>query len=164
MEAFLHRVARTYLERERDSLHRYCFVFPNKRSGMFFLSHLKEMTDDILMLPGVMTISDLVSTLSESVEAGRLELLFILYNEYIRIVRDHYSDVTSGTTTPLPEDFDRFLYWGDMLLADFNDVDKYMVDPAKLFKNVRDFKELNSNYLTAEQREIIKRYWGEDAF
>lgn len=115
------------------------------------------------MLPAVTTISDLVGSLSDCVEAGRLELLFILYNEYIRIVQARQDHSETGTRFPLPEDFDKFLYWGDMLLSDFNDVDKYMVDPTQLFKNVRDFKELSSNYITTEQYEVIKRYWGDDA-
>ncbi|MDE7407463.1 MAG: hypothetical protein K2M76_03490, partial [Muribaculaceae bacterium] len=66
--------------------------------------------------------------------------------------------------SPLPIDFDRFLFWGDMLLADFNDVDMYLADAAQLFKNVKNYKEIGSNYLTPEQMDIIRRYWGEDAF
>lgn len=162
MEAFLHRVARTYIQQEKDNLSRCCFVFPNKRSGTFFLSYLKDIADDIFMLPGVVTISDLVNSLSGSVEAGRLELLFILYNEYVKVIEAHNEEHDSHM--PLPGDFDKFMYWGDVLLSDFNDVDKYLVNPAQLFKNVKDFKELNSNYLTLEQKEIIKRYWGNDAF
>lgn len=48
-----------------------------------------------------------------------------------------------------------------MLLNDFNDVDLYLVDPHKLFVNLKRFREVSSNYLTEEQIEIINRYWGE---
>lgn len=160
MEAFLHRVARAYIGHERDNLYRYCFVFPNKRSGTFFLRYLKEQSGGVVMLPGVMTITDLVHDLGDGVEAGRFELLFLLYDVYRRILSERQSDGGCDNDFPLPDEFDKFMYWGDMLLSDFNDVDKYLVDPKELFKNVRDLKELSSNYLTDEQLSIIRRYWG----
>ncbi|MDE5745162.1 MAG: hypothetical protein K2H84_05810, partial [Paramuribaculum sp.] len=81
--------------------------------------------------------------------AGRLEQLFILFDEYRKLAKD----IT---------DFDRFIFWGDMLISDFNDVDRYLVDPDALFVNVHRFKEISSSYLTDEQKDIIKRYWGEE--
>ncbi|MDE6652266.1 MAG: PD-(D/E)XK nuclease family protein, partial [Paramuribaculum sp.] len=78
-----------------------------------------------------------------------MEQLFILFDEYRKLSKDI-------------ADFDRFIFWGDMLISDFNDVDRYLVDPDALFVNVHRFKEISSTYLTDEQREIIKRYWGEE--
>ena len=60
-------------------------------------------------------------------------------------------------------DFDRFMFWGEILLADFADVDRYMVNSAELFSNIEELREINSTYLTDAQRDIIRRYWGEDA-
>jgi hypothetical protein len=51
-----------------------------------------------------------------------------------------------------------------MLLSDFNDIDRYMVNPAEVFKNVKDYKEIQSFYLTEQQLEIIKSYWGDDPY
>ena len=48
-----------------------------------------------------------------------------------------------------------------MILSDFNDVDQYLVEPSKLFVNLRRYREVSANYLTDEQREILSRYWGE---
>lgn len=47
-----------------------------------------------------------------------------------------------------------------MLLGDFDDVDKYMVDARQLFTNIHDLKEIDEFYLTEEQIEIVKRFWG----
>lgn len=58
------------------------------------------------------------------------------------------------------ETFDNFVFWGDMLLGDFDDVDKYMVDARQLFTNIHDLKEIDEFYLTEEQIEIVKRFWG----
>jgi len=44
------------------------------------------------------------------------------------------------------ESFDEFYYWGDMLLNDFDDIDKYLADPSKLFRNVSDLKEIDQQF------------------
>lgn len=149
MEPFLSRVAQTYLAQEKDGMIDCCFVFPNKRSGMFFTKYLTENCAGTFLLPKISTISEFVGEFSPWVEASRFEQLFILYNEY----KSLSSDIS---------EFDQFQFWGDMLLNDFNDVDKYMIDARQLFMNVKHLKEINSNYLTPEQIDIINRYWGEN--
>ncbi len=150
MTPFLRQVASVYINRESDALLNYCFVFPNKRSGAFFRHYLSlEANGRTFIMPEIATIADVTRHFSALTEAPRLDQLFILYNEYRTL---------SGDDTA---DFDQFLFWGDMLLNDFNDVDLYLVDPHKLFVNLKRFREVSSNYLTDEQIEIINRYWGE---
>lgn len=147
---FLKQVAQAYINEERENLIDYCFVFPNKRSATFFGSFLSELSPGEIIEPATTTISDFVASLSPYVEANRYEQLFTLYNEYVSL-----PDVDI--------DFDRFLFWGEMLIIDFNDVDRYLVDPEKLFVNVKKLREISSNYLTPEQIEIIEQFWGEQS-
>ncbi|MDE6306887.1 MAG: PD-(D/E)XK nuclease family protein, partial [Muribaculaceae bacterium] len=149
MESFLERIAVTYLREEHDRMVDYCFVFPNKRSGTFFKYTLEHKTGSTLLLPHITTITELVYDLTDGVEASRMEQLFLLYNIYKGISREI-------------GDFDKFQFWGEMLLNDFNDVDRYMVDASQLFSNVQRLKEIGANYLTDEQIEIIRRFWGEE--
>ena len=149
MEPFLRQVARVYLGHEAAGMMDYCFVFPNKRSGVFFRHHLISLAQGKpLILPAIATIGDVTAELSTLSEASRLDQLFTLYNEYRTISNDI-------------ADFDRFLFWGEMILSDFNDVDRDLVDPEKLFVNLRRYREVSANYLTDEQKEILSRYWGE---
>jgi hypothetical protein len=48
-----------------------------------------------------------------------------------------------------------------MLLNDFDDVDKYMVNAPLLFTNVKDIKNIDQQFggLTEDQVEIVKRFW-----
>lgn len=149
MKPFLKQVAEVYCVNERDNLLDYCFVFPNKRSSVFFARYLEQaMAGHQFIMPQLISMSDFVASFSDKVEATRYQQLFTLYNCYDRL---------SGDIA----DFDRFHFWGEMLLSDFNDVDSYMVDAGQLFVNVSRLKEINSNYFTPEQLDIIKRYWGE---
>ena len=80
--------------------------------------------------------------------ADRVSMLFTLYGIYAHL----------GKTD---ESFDEFLYWGEMLLNDFNDVDKYLVDAGSLFRNVTDLKELEEgfDFLSEEQIAAIRAFW-----
>ncbi len=154
MEPFLSQVARIYVENEKQNLIDYCFVFPNKRSGVFFVDYMSKLVDEAVVLPRVTTISDFIGEFSTGTDATRLELMFIMYDEYKRILREKSA---GGHIV----DFDRFQFWAEMLLNDFNDVDKYLVDAKQLFINIHKLKEINSNFLTDEQIEVINHYFGE---
>lgn len=146
-EPFLKRVAEAYMTNEPGHISRMCFVFPNKRSSAFFSHYLRQFMKAPALMPEMLTISELIGELAPCAEASRLDMLFTLYTEYRKLAKAE--DVG----------FDRFIYWGDMLIRDFDDVDRYLVDPAALFVNVKRFREIRSNYLTPRQLEIISRYW-----
>lgn len=154
MQPFLSQIAQIYTQHEGENMIDYCFVFPNKRSGLFFSKYLTEFNDAVALQPAITTISDFVLDFSDGVEASRLEQLFILYTLYLKIIR--HRDLDNEIV-----EFDRFQYWGDVILGDFNDVDRYMADPSQLFKNIKDLKEISSSFLTEEQIEVIKEYWEE---
>ena len=151
MKAFLQQVAEAYIQYERQALPDYCFVFPNKRSATFFTHYIQQglqMSGGGVM-PQITNITDFVGSFSELTEANRYDQLFTLFDEYRKL-------------PDVDVDFDRFAFWGEMLLADFNDVDRYLVDADALFVNIKRLREISANYLTPEQREVIRRYWGED--
>ena len=62
--------------------------------------------------------------------------------------------------TGINESLDHFYGWGQLLLADFDDLDKNMAPADKVFANLRDIHELDDvSYLTDEQREMIRRFF-----
>lgn len=147
---FLRLVAKAFIENEAVNLRDYCFVFPNRRSGVFFAKELEELSCGVpVILPEITSISQFVTELTGSVEITKIEALLLLYQEYSKIMGDR------------AESFDKFSYWGDTILNDFNDTDKYLVDPRQLFRNIKDLKEIQANYLTQDQLEAIKKYFGE---
>ncbi len=154
MQTFLSQVAKIYVKNEDDRLSDFTFVFPNKRSGVFFANYMAEAIENNIVMPQIITISDFIGLYSTGIEASRMELIFILYDEYRKIVYER-----SPQSTII--EFDRFQFWAEMLLNDFGDVDKYLVDAKQLFKNIKNLKEINSNFLTEEQINVIRQYWGD---
>lgn len=153
--SFLEAIASAYVDRFND-LSDFCFVFPNKRAGRFFLQAVSNAYGERTALsPRVTSIADFAEDLSGRIVASRVDLIFRLYNVYLKL--------RGKTASAEPEgilDFDAFRGLGEILLADFNEVDQYYVDPEVIFKNVSDFKQIASNFLSEEQLEILEKYFG----
>ncbi len=155
-ENFLDSVARAYVENFGD-LTDFCFVFPNKRAGTFFLRSLsRQLGSRVSMAPEVLSIADFVENLSGREVASRIDLLFRLFNIY----RSNKSLVPGKVQEDALLEFDAFRGWGEILLSDFSEVDQYNVDPDALFGNVSDYREIASNFLTEDQIDILERYFG----
>ena len=153
---FLGAVASAYVSRY-DDMSDICFVFPNKRSGYFFLKNLTESLGNRVMLaPEITDISRFASRLTGLEEASRIDLLFRLYRVYCSII-GRKENLNSKDRLL---DFDRFASWGEVLTGDFSEVEQYCVDASKIFENVRDYRNISSNFLTEKQLEIIERYFG----
>ena len=154
--SFLEGVARAYLSRYEE-MSDICFVFPNKRSRAFFLKYLSDnMGQKVMLAPEVLDISEFMGRIAGLEVASRIDLLFRLYNVYCHLSG---SSAKLDTETGLLN-FDRFASWGEVILGDLNEVEQYCADAVKLFDNVRDYRNLASNFLTEEQCEIIERYFG----
>lgn len=147
MKGFLESVAEGYHSRYSTDLSRLVFVMPNKRSGSFLLRDLSRLCTSPLVGPRVITISDLVAEISALVPASRLAALFLLFDCYRKMKGDDAAD------------FEEFMSWGEAVMSDFNEIDMQMVDADEIFKNLKDFKDIRTDYLTEEQRRVIERYF-----
>jgi hypothetical protein len=148
MEYFLQRIAKSLYSEFGDQIEEHCIVFPNRRAGLFFMKYLATELKKPVWSPSVMTINDLFRAFSKLQLAENEILLFELYRVYRSLKKN-------------AESFDEFYYWGDMLLNDFDDTDKYLVDASKLFRNVSDLKKIDQQFggLSEEQIDIIRRFW-----
>lgn len=148
MKPFLYKIAERFYNEYGTEITQFAFVFPNRRAGLFFQKYLSEIADRPLFSPTILTINDLFVKLSGKQSADRIRMLFTLYDVYIEKSRSS-------------ETFDEFLYWGEMLLNDFDDIDKYLVDARKLFSNVTDLHEIEKDFdfLTPEQIAAIRSFW-----
>ena len=126
-----------------------CFVFPNRRSMVFFSKFLCEAVrgNVPVIAPQMLTINDLFYKVAGLFSSDRVRLLVELYECY-------------KSLNPKAETLDEFVFWGDIILADFNDVDKYLIDPAQLFTNLTDYKSIQETFefLTPGQKKAIEAF------
>jgi hypothetical protein len=147
MDSFLQSVAQYLVENRKSDLQETCLVFPGRRAGVFFSKHLSKLIDQPIWMPQVRTIAELMKEMSGHHQADPLSLIFELYQVYSKEKKTN-------------ETFDEFYYWGEMLLNDFDDVDKYLVDSRQLFQNLSDLKEIENLFeLPEEQLAVIREFW-----
>ena len=149
MERFLSSCAKYIFEKHINELHEICLVFPNRRAGVFFNAYLQKQLSAPVIGPKIITVNELISGYSRLHLGEKLQLISILYD----IFQKH---------TQTSESFDDFYFWGEVLLADFNDIDNYLVNAKDLFTNLSDLKEIEGlfDYMTPEQKAVIERFWG----
>jgi CRISPR/Cas system-associated exonuclease Cas4 (RecB family) len=148
MDFFLEKIAQSLYREFGNTLNRHCLVFPNRRAGLYFLKYLAARIERPVWAPSILTINELFRSYSAMQLAGNEILLFELYKTYCKINKSS-------------ESFDAFYLWGDMLLNDFDDVDKYLVDASVLFSNIQDIKNIDQQFngLNESQIDIIRRFW-----
>jgi len=148
MEYFLENIARSLYKEFGNTLNRHCLVFPNRRAGLYLMKYLAVRIQKPVWVPAIYTVNDLFKSYSSLQLASGEVLLFELYKIYRKLKNS-------------PESFDDFYFWGDMLLDDFDDADKYLVNTKLLFSNVLDIKNIDQQFggLTEDQIKIIKKFW-----
>lgn len=155
-QTFLGAIAKAYSD-NFDDLSEFCFVFPSRRCGTFFLKNLSECAErHVLLGPEVMAVGDFMQTVAGLDVAPRITQLMELYLAY-RNMRNLNAELDSEEDLL---DFDEFMPWGEVVLADFSEVDMYNVDAEKIFENVRDYRNIAADFLSDEQKEVIERYFG----
>lgn len=107
-------------------------------------------------MPRFITMNNLVARFAKRSEMPRSEQIFLLYDCYRKLLSN------LGRKEQL-RDFDKFIFWGGIILDDFDDVDRQLVDASKLFKNLKDLKEINADYLDDNQKQLVRQIWGESA-
>ena len=148
MKAFLEIVAEDIIRKYGTDLSRIAVVFPNKRASLFLNEALARLAGHPIWSPAYITISDLFRQHSHLTVGDPIQLVCELYRCFTQI-------------TGIDETLDHFYGWGQLLISDFDDIDKNMAVAHDVFRNLKDFHELDDHsYLTTEQIALLKRFFG----
>ena len=153
MTPFLEQVARHYFA--AGEVEDLCFIFPNRRAQAFFRKYLGECVarrGQAMRVPALYTMNDFFYRLAGARQTDQVHLLLELY--------DCYKPLYERDGGPQAEPLDDFIFWGGVLLSDFADVDKYLVDPEKLFTNIADFRNIQDSfeYLDETQEAALRQF------
>ncbi|SHF76440.1 PD-(D/E)XK nuclease superfamily protein [Bacteroides luti] len=154
METFLSIVAKDLYKRHGADLSRVAVIFPNKRAGLFFNEHLAEEANRPIWSPAYLSISELFQQLSAQRSENPLKL-----GNSIKLVCELYKIFREETKSE--ETLDDFYFWGELLISDFDDADKNLVDADKLFSNLQDLKNImdDFDFLNEDQEAAIRQFF-----
>jgi hypothetical protein len=145
---FLEEIAEHVINKYQGSTDTVTVVFPNRRAGLFFRKYLSDAISKPIWSPKILSIEDFIKGLSTLETADRLDLIFELYKVFQSLNKSR-------------EAFEKFFFWGNILLQDFDEIDKFLVDARLLFKNLVHIKQLENSldYLDEDQKELILGFW-----
>ena len=150
MRSFLNIMAADMLTHFTNDMRDVTVVFPGKRAGMFLSRELAALSKEPVWVPHYCTAGDLFQSLTSVQLADPLECICQLYTVMQEVLGADYT-----------ETIDEFWSWGEVLMADFDDIDKHLANAQAIFTNIADQERLKDlNYLEDHQRESLKRFFG----
>lgn len=147
MKKFLEYVAEDIINKHGTDLSRMAIVFPNKRASLFLNDLLARMANRPIWSPSYITISEFFRRHSSLVVADPIKLICDVHKSFVKC-------------TGIDESIDHFFGWGQLLIADFDDLDKNMADASNVFRNVKNIHELDDlSYLDDDQKDILRKFF-----
>ncbi len=138
MTPFLQYIAQYIFDHHASETEHLCIVLPNKRGALYLKQYLAKIFQKTIWLPTIISAEELVSELSELQQADSIDLICDLYAVYVAVLKDK------------AEPFESFAKWGSLMLQDFNEADRYLVDTNDLYQNLKEIKEIENWSLSAE--------------
>lgn len=140
MNTLLKETARHY---HGQPLRNTIFVLPTKRAAAALTRESAALGDNVRTI----AVGDWEEKLRGGKASGRINLLVELYDVY-------------KSLNPAAESLDRFIFWGGVLLSDFNAIDRYRIDARGILTSVTDRKGLTDetlSYLSETQKAAMER-------
>lgn len=145
MFTFLQQVAEHY--GRKDNLDKTVFILPNKRSILHLRAEMKTALSGSPARPRLVSMNEFFQKLYGRETSDRITLILALYECY-KSINDK------------AESLDEFIHWGNVMLSDFDNIDKYLADAQKIYVNVAEFNEYRDSfeYLTEAQKSAIEHF------
>jgi len=140
---FLQQLAQVILNDYSDTLSDLIIILPNRRAKVFLLDALKMQSEKTIFAPEIISIEDFVQNIAGFRSIDSVELLFEFYTIYLEI------------TEKDKESFETFANWAKTLLQDFNEIDRYLLDPDKILKYLENIKEVEHWAVDSEKQTVL---------
>tara|TARA_B110000027_G_scaffold110001_1_gene117709 strand:- start:1775 stop:4651 length:2877 start_codon:yes stop_codon:yes gene_type:complete len=147
MKSFIGDLAEQLLKKHQDPKN-LTVIFPNRRAGLFLQKELGKRIKEPIWLPNISSLEDFILAHSQFEKIESFESVLWLHEVYSK-----YQE--KGET------LDKFFFWGEMIIKDFEEIDQYGVDAHQLFTSIKSQKELDQEFyfLSEEDKKIITSFW-----
>ncbi len=144
--SFIDDVLNDLIAKDSD-ISQLTFILPSIRAGNFLKNRISKLTDKTLFSPEILSVEEFIETISLLKGISNTELLFELYKVYLEITP---SDIT--------DDFDTFCKWAQIIIQDFNEIDRYLIPQNKIFNYLSAIKEVDHWSVAKEKTELVTNY------
>ena len=148
MQSFLSQISQHFIKKEID-LNNHIFILPNKRSGIFLKTNFINQQSKTVLLPQIISIEEFISDISKISVIDNLSLIFEFYTVYLQF--NSKNEI---------EPFEKFSKWAFLLLQDFNDIDKNLINADEVFSYLIDAKRIDKLFLSEKKNsEVTQNYF-----
>lgn len=146
--SFLDKIAAVVIHEYSDKLAETTIVLPNKRAKVFLIEALKKETTKTILSPEIISIEDFVQDVASIRSVDSIELLFEFYEVYLSVTEKQHQ-----------QSFELFANWAKTLLQDFNEIDRYLLDPAHVLSYLKDIEDIKKWGIEVENKtKLLENY------
>jgi len=146
MTSFIHDVVLDLKNKSVD-VSQLTFILPSKRSGIYLKRELSNIYSQTFFSPQILTIEEFVEELSQLRQLSNIELLFEFYTVYL-----------NNTSKENLDPFDRFSKWAQILLQDFNEIDRFLIPPDHIFNYLSAIQDIKHWSLENSKTPLVENY------
>lgn len=145
---FLDKIASIIVDGSTNTLSDLVVVLPNKRAKVFLIEALRNKTENTIFAPKIISIEDFIQDIAGIRSIDSIELIFEFYEVYLSI-----------TSKEKQQPFELFANWAKTLLQDFNEIDRYLLEPNHVLSYLKDIEDIKHWSVDAEKRtQMIDNY------
>ena len=145
---FLDQIAKVIIEDYSNDLSNTVVILPNKRAKIFLIEALKNQIEKNIICPKIISIEDFIQEISAIRSIDSIELVFEFYEVYLKL-----TDVKSQ------QSFDLFANWAKMLLQDFNEIDRYLLNANHVLSYLKDIEDIKKWGIEVENKtKLLENY------
>ena len=146
--SFLDKIAKELIDTYSNDFTNTLVVLPNKRAKIFLIEALKKQVSTTFFSPEIISIEDFIQDISNVRTIDPIELLFEFYEVYLSV-----TDASSQ------QSFELFANWAKMLLQDFNEIDRYLLDPNHVLSYLKDIEDIKKWGIEVENKtQLLENY------
>ncbi len=146
--SFLQKIASTVIQDFGQKLPEITIILPNKRAKVFLIEALRKETSKTIIAPEITSIEDFVQDIASIRAIDSIELLFEFYEVYLSITEKKHQ-----------QSFELFANWAKTLLQDFNEIDRYLLDPSHVLSYLKDIEDIKRWGLEVDQKtKLLENY------
>ncbi len=146
--SFLDKTATVLIENYSGKFSNTIVVLPNKRAKIFLIEALKKQVDTNILSPEIISIEEFIQDIASIRTIDPIELLFEFYEVYLSI-----------TEKPNQQSFELFANWAKTLLQDFNEIDRYLLDPLHVLTYLKDIEDIKKWGIEVENKtQLLEKY------